>query len=505
MKITKTIEEINKKIKDGSVCVITAEEMINVVREKGIKVAAKEVDVVTTGTFGAMCSSGAFLNFGHSDPPIKMEHVWLNDVHAYHGNAAVDVYIGATRQRDYTHGGGLVRDISYGGGHVIEDLVAGKKIHLRSTAYGTDCYPKTQIETDFTLDDLNQAILCNPRNGYQRYVCATNTSNRTIYTYMGKLLPNLGNASFSGAGELSPLQKDPTFRTIGIGTKIFLGGGEGYVVGEGTQHSPKNLFGTLFLKGDLKTMSDEFLKGGAFTKYGTSLYVGFGIPIPILDESIAQSCAKSNEEIITQIIDYSVPRKNRPTLRDVNYKELYSGKIEINGKLVKVSSLSSLEKARKIASLLKTSISTGKFLLTQPVKLLPTDTEFKPMKVTSELKFVESFIQPPITCNETDDIKHVANLVIKHNTNHIIVVDSENNLKGFCTTFDISKAVAKGIDKVKDIMVKKVQSTTPNEPIEIASRKMNEFGINSLPVINNNKKVLGIIRAEDILNIVGRN
>lgn len=499
--MSKTVEEINQKIKDGSVCVVTAEEMIQVVKEKGISVAAEEVDVVTTGTFGAMCSSGAFLNFGHSDPPIKMEHVWLNGVPAYHGNAAVDVYIGATKQRDsdFSYGGDL--DFSYGGAHVIEDLVAGKNVHLRATAYGTDCYPRTQIETDFTINDLNQAILCNPRNGYQRYVCAVNSSDRTIYTYMGKLLPNLGNGTFSGAGELSPLQKDPTFRTIGIGTKIFLGGGEGYVVGEGTQHSPKNLFGTLFLQGDMKTMTDEFLKGATFTKYGTSLYVGFGIPIPVLNEDIAKTCARSNEDIITQVIDYGVARRSRPQLRDINYEELYSGEIEVNGKQIKVSSLSSLKKAREISVLLKTSISKGKFLLTQPVKLLPTQTEFKPMKVTSEIAFVESLIKPSVTCNEEDDIKQVANLVLEHNTNHIVVVDSDNNLKGFCTTFDISKAVAKGVNKIKDIMVKRVITTSPNEPIDIAARKMTEKGVNSLPVIDKNNKVLGIIRAEEILHI----
>ena len=90
--MTKTYEEINNKIKNGNVVVVTAEEMIKFVEKNGPKVAAEEIDVVTTGTFGPMCSSGAFLNFGHSDPPIKFEHLWLNDVHAYHGNAAVDWY-----------------------------------------------------------------------------------------------------------------------------------------------------------------------------------------------------------------------------------------------------------------------------------------------------------------------------------------------------------------------------------------------------------------------------
>ena len=66
MKVEKSIDEINERIREGNVCVVTADEMSELVEEKGAEEAAREVDVVTTGTFGAMCSSGVFLNFGHS-------------------------------------------------------------------------------------------------------------------------------------------------------------------------------------------------------------------------------------------------------------------------------------------------------------------------------------------------------------------------------------------------------------------------------------------------------
>ena len=51
----KTVEEINQKIKKGSAVILTAEEIIDFVKEKGTKRATEEVDVVTTGTFGPMC------------------------------------------------------------------------------------------------------------------------------------------------------------------------------------------------------------------------------------------------------------------------------------------------------------------------------------------------------------------------------------------------------------------------------------------------------------------
>lgn len=397
----KTYVEINEKIKNGDVVVVTAEEMIKIVEDKGSKVAADEIDIVTTGTFGPMCSSGAFLNFGHSDPPIKFENLFLNGVKAYHGNGAVDCYIGCTRMSD-------IKPFEYGGGHVIEDLVSGKLIRLNGNSYTTDCYPLAEVDIEFTIDDINQAILCNPRNAYQRYICAVNSSDKTLYTYMGKLLPHFGNAHYSGAGCLNPLSNDPDYETIGIGTRIFLGGGIGYVMGEGTQHNPTNRFGTLFVKGDLKQMSPEYLRGVTYEKYGTSLSVGVGIPIPILNEGLAKKTAVSDEVLLTEILDYGKPRRDKPELKHVSYMELKSGYIELDGKKIKCSSLSSIFYARKIAKTLKKWIEDGKFFLNPPAETLSTKTVFKPMKQTSRLNSLKDFKKDAISHLDNSDLKRVA-------------------------------------------------------------------------------------------------
>jgi uncharacterized protein (DUF39 family) len=368
--------------------------MKRLVESSGVEVAFREVDVVTTGTFGAMCSSGAIINVGHSDPPIKIEKAWINDVPICHPGAAVDLYIGATAMSER-------QPFEYGGGHVIEDLVSGKEVELKATAYGTDCYPRTQVKTNLTKDDLNQFYLLNFRNCYQRYNCAVNSRDETIYTYMGKLLPRLKNATFSGAGELNPLMNDPDYETIGIGTRIFLGGTQGYVIGEGTQHDPQNRFGTIMVRGNAKKMSPEFLRGASFTQYGTTLYVGLGIPIPILNEGLAKKTAIRDEEIFTNVVDYGVPRRDRPKLANVSYKELKSGAITVNDRRIRVSSLSSLKAARKIAGTLKSWIENGEFLLTAPVERLPVDTVFRPMRQTEEVSFVANVMQKAVTCSET--------------------------------------------------------------------------------------------------------
>jgi len=386
--VNKTYQEINEKIKQGKAVVVTAEEIIGIVREKGEVEAARTVDVVTTGTFSPMCSSGAFLNFGHTRPPIKAARVWLNNVPAYAGLAAVDVYIGATEPAaDDPLNKVYPGEFKYGGGHVIQDLVAGKPVHLVAEAYGTDCYPNKRVEKEITLKQMVNAILCNPRNCYQNYNVAVNLSNRIIYTYMGPLKPRAANANYCTSGALSPLFNDPYYRTIGIGTRIFLGGGVGYVCFPGTQHHPGkprtergiplSPAGTLMVIGDLKQMSPRYLVGVSLLGYGCSLTVGLGIPIPLLNEEMAHFCAVSDEELLAPIVDYGTdyPQATGRVLGHVSYAQLKSGSITLNGKEVATVPLSSLVRAREVAQTLKEWIMAGRFLLGEPVELLPTAEE----------------------------------------------------------------------------------------------------------------------------------
>lgn len=382
----KTIAEINEKIKKGEVVVVTAEEIIDLVDKKGAKRAAEEVDVVTTGTFGPMCSSGAYFNIGHSKPRIKIGggSCKLNDVPAYTGFAAADVYLGATALPDDDPRNKIYPgEFKYGGAHVIQELLEGKDVRLEAHSYGTDCYPRKRLETYINLKDMNEAVLFNIRNAYQNYNVAVNLSDRMIYTYMGALKPNLGSANYCSAGQLSPLLKDPFYKTIGIGTKIFLGGGIGYVAWQGTQHSPAVKrkesgvpcvpAGTLAVIGDLKQMHSQWLRGVSMLGYGVTLGVGIGVPIPVLNEDIARWAAVKDEEIYAQIVDYSQAYPNfvAGSLGEVSYAQLKAGAITVQGKKVPTGALSSYSKAKEIAEELKSWIKKGDFFLTEAVASLP--------------------------------------------------------------------------------------------------------------------------------------
>jgi len=380
----RTIAEINAKIQQQRAVVRTVEELKARVQEIGVAKAAKETDVITTGTFEPMESSGAILNIGHTDPPIKIRQCWLDGVMAYSGFGAVDLYLGATQVADGLPGEGLEEE--RGGGHVIADLIAGKSINLRATGHVTDCYSRASFETTITKDSINQFYLFNPRNLYQNFIVGVNGGERPLFTYLGPLQPGLGNAVYSNPGALSPLMNDPDLELVGVGSRIFLGGGVGYVAWEGTQHFPlqKRLpnrtpvgpAATLALIGDAKQMQSRWVRGCYFKSYGPSLMLGVGLPLPVLNETVVAHCAVQDQDLVAPVVDFSIPRRVRPTFGLVSYAQLKSGKITIDGKTVRSAPLASIYLSRQVAQELKQWITEGKFTLTEPVAAIPNDRSF---------------------------------------------------------------------------------------------------------------------------------
>ncbi|MDY7027478.1 MAG: homocysteine biosynthesis protein, partial [Spirochaetota bacterium] len=325
---------------------------------------------------------------------IRITEAWIDDVPAYAGIAAVDLFIGATQLRHndpanmYYPG-----EFRFGGGHVIEKLVERRELQLFGLSYGTDEYPRRGIRTMFTLDDLNQAIMVNPRNCYQNYNVATNSSDRPIYTYMGLLKPRMQNLTYSSAGQLSPLLNDPYYETIGVGSAVWLAGSHGHVYSEGTQHAsfvertengvPAEGAGTLALTADMKHMIPEFVRGVTLKGYGVSLALGIGIPIPILNEQVLAYTTVRDDDIKAELIDYSYdyPMKTGKVITHLTYGQLKRGRVEIDGQKVEVSSMSSYSKALHIAELLKAEIRDGKFLLSEPLHSLPRNQKMKSMVV----------------------------------------------------------------------------------------------------------------------------
>jgi uncharacterized protein (DUF39 family) len=387
----RTLADINDKIHHRRAIVWTVEELKARVADIGVTQAAKNVDVITTGTFEPMESSGAIINLGHTDPPIKIRKCWLDGVPAYAGFGAVDLYLGATQVVDSTDMGDLAEveeSRERGGSHVIEDLIAGKSVQLRAIGQMTDCYPRASFDTTITRETINQFYLYNPRNLYQNFIVGVNGGDRLLYTYLGPLQPRLNNAVYSNPGAISPLLNDPELKVIGIGTQIFLGGGIGYIAWEGTQHFPlqKRLpnrtpigpAATLALIGDAKQMNPKWVRGCYFKNYGPSLMLGVGVPLPVLSEAVVEQCAVSDQDIVAPVVDFSIPRRVRPTFGLVSYAQLKQGRITIDGKAVRTAPLASIFLSRQVAVELKQWIERGEFTLTEPVASIPMDRSFLP-------------------------------------------------------------------------------------------------------------------------------
>ncbi|NOR76227.1 MAG: hypothetical protein GQ525_13850, partial [Draconibacterium sp.] len=255
---------------------------------------------------------------------------------------------------------------------------------------GTDCYPRKHIRTKININTINEFTLFNPRNACQNYNVAVNSTKKMIHTYMGTLLPNLRNATYSTSGELSPLLNDPEFKTIGLGTRIFLGGTQGFVVWPGTQFhttKPKNQLGipvtnaaTIAVMGNLKDMSADYLQAAYFEKYGISMFVGIGIPIPILDVEMAKRVSINNSQIETSVLDYGTV--GMPKLGQVTYEELQTGSVKVGGKKIRTAPVASLSKARKIANELKEWLQSGNFEISKPVQMFSQNTSLNSLKET---------------------------------------------------------------------------------------------------------------------------
>lgn len=308
----------------------------------------------------------------------------MNDVPAYAGLAAVDAYLGATElPEDDPQNKVYPGQFKYGGAHVIEDLVAGRSVHLRATSYGTDCYPRRSLDRTVTLADLACAQLLNPRNCYQNYNAAVNCTSRTIYTYMGPLKPDMRNVNFATAGCLSPLFNDPWFRTIGTGDAHFprrrarLRHRRGHTARSLTsahrERAPPQRFG--HAHGVRRSQGHETALSARPVPHRVWRVAvgGRGDSIPILNEEMAAFTGVSNEDILMPVKDYGYDYPNGlpRVIQHVRFSDLLSGEVEIQGRKIPTVPLTSHVISLEIADTLKAWIEKGEFLLTEAVDRIP--------------------------------------------------------------------------------------------------------------------------------------
>ena len=311
----KTISQINEKIEKGEANIYTAEEFKKLIKKDDAP-GFDEVDVVTCGTCGVMSGTAAILNFIISPPGefIRANEVYLNGVPAYAGPCpnewlgSVDVILHGTAHS--------IDDESYGGGFLLKDLLEGKKIDVRvESAEG-----KT-IENTITLEDITRGQIIGARMAFKNYTAFTNPNPEAVKSIFAAtpLEGNLRGLTFSGCGDLNPLQNDIPHNVIKKGSKALINGAEGYILGDGTRSSPEKP--NLMLSADLMEM-DPYYIGGFKTGQGGEIYDTVAIPIPVLTEEIYNNLLVTDDKIDLPVAD--IKGRHLP-LDNTDYAKMWDG------------------------------------------------------------------------------------------------------------------------------------------------------------------------------------
>lgn len=129
---------------------------------------------------------------------------------------------------------------------------------------------------------------------------------------------NFKSFSFSGCGEINPLQNDPHRATIKKGSSVLLNGSIGLVLGEGTRSS--EVKPNLMLAADMHEMSSQYL-GGFKTAEGPEVFDSVAIPIPVLNEEIFSKLMVMNKDISLPIAD--IHGRHLP-LAETNYENVWN-------------------------------------------------------------------------------------------------------------------------------------------------------------------------------------
>lgn len=352
-KFSRTAIEIEERIRAGTAAIRTIEEAREMVRTVGLESAFEKADVVVSGTFEPVEVALVHFQFPQANPQIRISKMRFNEVEALPIGGENTGILSAS-----TFGSG--DDKRYGGAQVIEELVNGEDVRLSAIGQITDTHIRKDLDVMLQLKNLNKAMLeINlGKELFSRGVI--NSSEKSISSSMGVLLPSYGNLYYSGSGENSPLLNSKFIKTLKVGTPVFFGGTKGYISDVGDENHK-----VLSLRGNLREMKGKYLRAGGFGNAGSFLFVGIGFAIPILKPEILEDLLLSNQEINVDVMDIGDTKTGEKFFRQYSYDELENGVVSVDGHPIKAVSLSSAIKSKEIAEELKGKVMKGEFPICQ--------------------------------------------------------------------------------------------------------------------------------------------
>jgi acetoin utilization protein AcuB len=119
-------------------------------------------------------------------------------------------------------------------------------------------------------------------------------------------------------------------------------------------------------------------------------------------------------------------------------------------------------------------------------------------------------IKDPLTISDRTSVQEAIRLMQENSIRHLPVVDESEELLGWVTLGDMKQgllpAMVTGLS-VADLMIKDPLSLHPDDDVEVAARAVYENKIGGMPVVDDDRRVVGIITVTDLLhafiNIMG--
>ena len=311
----RTLEEINSKIESGEANVFSAYEIKELIKNNETP-SFEEVDVITCGTCGVMSGTAAIFNIKVAEAGVfkRAKNLELNGIPVTVGPCpnewlgSVDLILSGTSKS--------LTNKNYGGGFLLRDIVEGKTINIKVETIDGEI-----IESSTYLDEMGTAQLIGSRMAFKNYTAFINPSNESVSSIFSAipLEGNLSGLTFSGCGDLNPLQNDPVMNYIKSGCKILLNGAEGLVLANGTRSSGDKP--NLMLTANIKEMDFKYL-GGFKTGEGAEIFDTVAIPIPILNEEIYNNVLVKNSDIPLTVAD--IKGRHMP-LDEITYADTWDG------------------------------------------------------------------------------------------------------------------------------------------------------------------------------------
>lgn len=304
----KTLDEINRLLKQGEAIILTAGELKAEIRRAG---TFPRVDVVTCATMGIMSGTRLTFSIPVSTPNtfVQARRCWINGIEGYPGPCpnerlgVLDCTLHCTSHRDNT----------YGGGHLLKDLLNGNPVAV-------------EVEDDrgnrhlkhVTLKDIPVARVDGTRHCFRNYTAFVNSSKQNVRSIFAvrPLKGDFQQATFSGCGEWNPIQNDPDLQSIGVGSPILINGAPGIVTGLGTRSTKERP--SLATSASLKEM-EPYYTGGICTAMGPEVYCTIAIPIAVTSPNVKRNLMILDQEISLPVVDVM----GRRVVGESNYGEVW--------------------------------------------------------------------------------------------------------------------------------------------------------------------------------------